>query len=152
MKSQRNQSGSSLRRIIWSGDTAEGKWWPKKLIFVQRGKEIFYLVKSFTKRTDIVFEMKEWTGGKLSPSSSKWKTDLIFWWKRLPRYSDCCFQLSFTPIGWYFQIPQASKTVGYEFEKKVQIEMEHLVYFDRLKRPEAEKQAKQTVSEKFEVA
>ncbi len=47
---------------------------------------------------------------------------------------------------------QKQKVSMVEFEKKVQIEMEHLVYFDRLKRPEAEKQAKQTVSEKFEVA
>ncbi len=39
-----------------------------------------------------------------------------------------------------------------EFEKKIQIEMEHLIYFDRLKRHEAEKQAKQTVSDKFEIA
>ncbi len=39
-----------------------------------------------------------------------------------------------------------------DFEKKVQIEMEHLVYFDRMKRPEAEAQAKRVVSEKFVVA
>lgn len=39
-----------------------------------------------------------------------------------------------------------------EFEKKVQIEMEHLVYFDRMKRNEAEAQAKRVVSEKFVVA
>ena len=47
---------------------------------------------------------------------------------------------------------QKQKISMMEFEKKVQIEMEHLVYFDRLKRPEAEKQAKQTVSQKYEVA
>lgn len=39
-----------------------------------------------------------------------------------------------------------------EFEKKVQIEMEHLVYFDRMKRHEAEVQATKVVSEKFVVA
>ena len=39
-----------------------------------------------------------------------------------------------------------------EFEKKVQIEMEHLVYFDRLKRDEAEVQAKKVISQKFMVA
>lgn len=47
---------------------------------------------------------------------------------------------------------QKQKISMMEFEKKIQIEMEHLVYFDRLKRPEAEKQAKQTVSQKYEVA
>ena len=47
---------------------------------------------------------------------------------------------------------QKQKISMVEFEKKVQIEMEHLVYFDRLKRPEAENQAKETVSQKFEVA
>ncbi len=47
---------------------------------------------------------------------------------------------------------QKQKISMMEFEKKIQIEMEHLVYFDRLKRHEAEKQAKQTVSQKYEVA
>jgi hypothetical protein len=47
---------------------------------------------------------------------------------------------------------QKQKISMVEFEKKVQIEMEHLIYFDRLKRHEAEKQAAQTVSEKYEVA
>ncbi len=39
----------------------------------------------------------------------------------------------------------------YEFEKKVQIEMEHLIYFDRLKRNEAEAEAKKYVSSKYVV-
>ncbi len=39
-----------------------------------------------------------------------------------------------------------------EFEKKVQIEMEHLVYFDRMKRHEAEAKATRVVSDKFVVA
>ena len=38
-----------------------------------------------------------------------------------------------------------------EFEKKVEIELEYLVYYDRLDRDEARKQAMQTVSEKYRI-
>lgn len=42
------------------------------------------------------------------------------------------------------------KKISYdEFEKKVQIEMEHLIYFDRLKKEEAEREAKQYISSRF---
>ncbi len=46
---------------------------------------------------------------------------------------------------------QKQKISVYEFEKKVQIEMEHLIYFDRLKRDEAEAEAKKYVSSKYVV-
>lgn len=36
-----------------------------------------------------------------------------------------------------------------EFEKKVQIEMEHLIYFDRMKPEEAKREAFAYVSSKF---
>lgn len=38
-----------------------------------------------------------------------------------------------------------------EFEKKVEIELEYLVYMDRLNRTEAREKAKKVIGEKFEV-
>ncbi len=39
-----------------------------------------------------------------------------------------------------------------EFEKKVQIEMEHLIYMDRMKPAEAQRQASAYVNSKFQVS
>lgn len=36
-----------------------------------------------------------------------------------------------------------------EFEKKVEIELEHLVYFDRLNKPAARREAEKVIGEKY---